>query len=69
MGNCDSKLRTEAIVNKKGKDYNKNEPDLFFEKIDQHITKVSKSICKIEIETGEGIKTGIGFLIKFLISF
>ena len=38
-----------------------------FEEIDRQITKVSKSICKIEIETQLNTKKGTGFLIKFRI--
>ena len=36
-----------------------------FEKVDTLITNVSKSICKIKIETGLGNKFGTGFLFKF----
>ena len=38
-----------------------------FEKVDTLITNVSKSICKIKIETGLGNKFGTGFLFKFKI--
>ena len=35
-----------------------------FEKIDPYIANVSKSICKIKIENGTKIISGIGFLLK-----
>ena len=86
MGNCGNKetrakkkynkpneqfIKTEAIVNKKT-DINSNITINFlpFEEIDQQITKVSKSICKIGIETPRGITIkGTGFLMKLLISY
>ena len=82
MGNCGNSIRAakeynksneqiiipQAIIDKKDRDYIITIPVSDFEEIDQHITKVSKSICKIEIETSKGTKKGTGFLMKFLIS-
>ena len=74
MGNCDS-TRAKKEYN------NPNEQSIIlqivnpfspFEQMDQqdqHLSKVSKSICKIEIETQEGTKKATGFLMKFLLSF
>ena len=36
-------------------------------KIDRNISNVSKSICKIKIETSLGTKYGTGFLLRFYI--
>ena len=68
MGNTE--YNKEAIITKKP-DIEDNMTKIIFpfEEIDQHISKVSKSICKIEIETQEGIKKGTGFLMKFRTSF
>ena len=44
-----------------------NENDTLEEEIDPNILKISKSICKIKIETQSGIISSSGFLLKFYI--
>ena len=43
------------------------ENDSLEEEIDPNILKISKSICKIKIETKSGIISGSGFFLKFYI--
>ena len=38
-----------------------------FEKIDRHLSNVSKSICKIKIQTEIGIIKGTGFLLILIL--
>ena len=44
-----------------------NENDTLEEEIDPNILKISKSICKIKIETQLGIISSSGFVLKFYI--
>jgi len=75
MGVSGSKRNTNHLTKTKTEAKNKNDRikecilagSTPFEKIDRHLSNVSKSICKIKIEAKSEAIIGTGFLLKFRI--